>query len=126
MYIGPGESAQVLHRDANNWWEYVQSTWPNSADITMSVMIALDELTEELGATRVVPCSHHRDGDLAGYTEQDSVPAEMAPGDALVYSGYLFHGGGANTTAEGWRKALHLSYVAGWLAVLFREVVPER
>ena len=49
------------------------------------------------------------------FTESDSVPAELGPGDALVYSGYVFHGGGANRTADHWRKAMHLSVVAGWL-----------
>ena len=29
MFIGPGEPAQVLHRDANNWWEYMRATWPS-------------------------------------------------------------------------------------------------
>ena len=58
MYIGPGEAAQVLHRDADNWWEYVRSAWPNVVDITISAMIGLEEVTEELGATRVVPGSH--------------------------------------------------------------------
>ncbi len=39
MYVGPGETAQVLHRDADNWWEYVRSAWPDVVDITVSAMI---------------------------------------------------------------------------------------
>lgn len=39
----------------------------------------------------------------------------MAPGDALVYSGYVLHGGGANQDGTAWRKAMHMSFVAGWL-----------
>lgn len=113
MYIGPGEKAQVLHRDADNWWEYVEGTWPNSNEITMSAMIALEEVTEELGATRVVPGSQH-ENDLTLYGDGASVPAELGPGDALVYSGYVFHGGGENTTNH-WRRAMHMSVVAGWL-----------
>ena len=114
MYIGPGEAAQVLHRDADNWWEYVRSAWPNVVDITISAMIGLEEVTEELGATRVVPGSHTWE-NLDYRVEHESVPAELGPGDALVYSGYVFHGGGANVTADRWRKAMHLSFVAGWL-----------
>ena len=57
MYIGPGEAAQVLHRDADNWWEYVRSAWPNVVDITISAMIGLEEVTEELGATRSCPAA---------------------------------------------------------------------
>ena len=114
MYIGPGEPEQMLHRDANNWWAFVKATWPNSPEVTVSAMIGLDEVTEELGATRVVPGSH-RQSELARYEERESVPAELGPGDALVYSGYVLHGGGANLTADHWRRAMHVSFVAGWL-----------
>jgi len=44
-----------------------------------------------------------------------SYPAEMQAGDALIYSGKLIHGGGANQTADLWRRAMHLSFVLGWL-----------
>jgi ectoine hydroxylase-related dioxygenase (phytanoyl-CoA dioxygenase family) len=114
MYIGPGEPAQVLHRDGNNWWEFVSRTWPNSPEITLSAMIGLEDVTEELGATRVVPGSHRWE-DLSRFEEAESVPAELGPGDALVYSGQVLHGGGANQTTNRWRRAMHLSFVAGWL-----------
>ena len=113
MYINPGEPAQVLHRDANNWWQLMQATWPDSPDVTISAMIGLDEVTEDLGATRVVPGSH-RSLDLERWTEAESLPAELGPGDALIYSGYVLHGGGANRT-DRVRRALHLSFVVGWL-----------
>ena len=113
MYINPGEPAQFLHRDANNWWTYVSATWPDSVEITVSAMIGLDEVTEELGATRVVPGSH-RWPELQRFDGAESVPAELGPGDALVYSGYVLHGGGANLT-DRVRRAMHLSFVAGWL-----------
>ncbi len=116
MYIGPGESAQVLHRDGNNWWEFVSRTWPDSPEITLSMMIGLDEVTEELGATRVVPGSHRWESlERWGDDDLETVPAELGPGDALVYSGQVLHGGGANQTADQWRRAMHLSVVAGWL-----------
>lgn len=113
MYIGPGEPAQALHRDANNWWEFVSRTWPDSPEVTLSMMIGLEPVTEELGATRVVPGSHRAE-ELTRFTDAESVPAELGPGDALVYSGYVVHGGGANRT-DRWRRAMHLSVVAGWL-----------
>ena len=113
MYINPGEPAQELHRDANNWWEFVKATWPNSPEITVSAMIGLDDVTEELGATRVVPGSH-RETELERWVDTDTVPAELGPGDALIYSGYVQHGGGANQT-DRVRRAMHLSFVVGWL-----------
>ncbi len=114
MYIGPGEPAQVLHRDADNWWEFINRTWPDTPEVTISAMIGLDDVTDELGATRVVPGSH-RTEKLDYRTEVETVPAELDPGDALVYSGHVFHGGGANRTTARWRRAMHLSFVAGWL-----------
>jgi len=114
MYIGPGEKAQELHRDADNWWEFMSRTWPDTPEITISAMIGLDDVTEKLGATRVVPGSQHLES-LDYRADVDSVPAELAPGDALVYSGNVLHGGGANQTTDRWRRAMHMSFVAGWL-----------
>lgn len=115
MLIGPNSDAQMLHRDCGNW-EYVSATnWPDSPDVTLSAMIALDEVTEELGATRVIPGSHKwPDWENNGSPEM-TVPAEMSPGDALVYTGKVVHGGGANRTTDRWRNAMHLSFVVGWL-----------
>lgn len=114
MYIGPGEPAQELHRDADNWWEFLHRSWPDTPEVTISAMIGLGDVTDELGATRVVPGSHH-DPALSYRGSGETVPAELGPGDALVYSGHVFHGGGANRTTDRWRRAMHLSFVAGWL-----------
>ncbi|MEM7100086.1 MAG: phytanoyl-CoA dioxygenase family protein [Pseudomonadota bacterium] len=115
MLIGPQSPAQPLHRDCYNWPNIAAVNWPQGPELTLSAMIALDEVTEALGATRVIPGSHlWQDFTDCGSDEQ-TVPAEMSPGDALVYSGKLVHGGGANQTKDGWRLAMHLSFVLGWL-----------
>ena len=115
MLIGPGEPAQVLHRDGNNWLQHVAPLWPNCPEVTISAMIALREVTEQLGATRVVPGSH-KWPELNRFEESvETVPAEMQPGDAFIYSGKVLHGGGANLTDDTWRLAMHLSFVVGWL-----------
>jgi ectoine hydroxylase-related dioxygenase (phytanoyl-CoA dioxygenase family) len=44
-----------------------------------------------------------------------TVPAELSPGDALIYYGKTVHGGGANASKDCWRKAMHLSFLVGWL-----------
>ena len=115
MLIGPGEPAQVLHRDANNWPQYMQSLWPNCPEVTVSAMIALDDVTEELGATRVVPGSHKWQTLNRFESDLETVPAEMRQGDGFVYSGKVLHGGGANQSSDRWRNAMHLSFVVGWL-----------
>jgi len=115
MLIGPDSPAQMLHRDCDNWPSLSAVNWPDSPEATISAMIALDEVTEELGATRVIPGSHRWPDYAERGTPEMTVPAEMSPGDALVYTGKVVHGGGANTTRDRWRLAMHLSFVLGWL-----------
>jgi hypothetical protein len=115
MFIGPGEPAQVLHRDCFNWPQFCAPLWPDCPEITLSAMIPLEEMTDELGATRVIPGSHRWEDFRRRGEPSQTVPAEMGPGDALVYSGKVMHGGGANRTTNGWRRALHLSFLVGWL-----------
>ena len=115
MLIGPNSPAQPLHRDCDNWPALSLMNWPDGPELTLSAMIALDEVTEELGATRVIPGSHKWSDYLDRGDHERSVPAEMQPGDALVYTGKVVHGGGANLTGDRWRLAMHLSFVLGWL-----------
>lgn len=106
--IGPGESAQRLHRDA---WKYDMVDF--GFDVELNGMWAITDFTEENGATRVVPGSHrlaHDDRPDPG----DTVPAEMTKGSLLLYTGTLFHGGGANVSGE-WRRGLSLQHAVGWL-----------
>ena len=115
MIIGPDSPAQMLHRDSDNWFQFCSALWPNCPEVTISSIIALEEITEELGATRVIPGSHKWTDHSAQGTPSQTVPAEMNPGDALIYSGKVIHGGGANKTSNRWRRAMHLSYLVGWL-----------
>ena len=115
MLIGPSSPAQLLHRDCMNWSQYCGALWPKCPEITLSAMIALEEVTEELGATRVIPGSHREEAFASGWEQSQTVPAELKIGDALIYSGKVVHGGGANLTKDRWRKAMHLSFLVGWL-----------
>ena len=112
MVIGPGENAQVLHRDVNNW-PFFET--PESPEVTVSWMLALGEFTKENGATNVVPGSHlwsdFSDRSCGHLVEH----AEMAPGSGLLYAGRTLHGGGANTSVDNWRMGMHVSHVVGWL-----------
>jgi ectoine hydroxylase-related dioxygenase (phytanoyl-CoA dioxygenase family) len=71
-------------------------------------MIALEDMTEELGGTRVIPGSHlWEDYDGVGTPEQ-TVPTEMRrQRHDLQRQGD--HGAGANRTRDRWRFAMHLS-----------------
>lgn len=117
IFIGPGNGQQALHRDDLNWNLAAKLRIP----LQISSLVALGDYDAEVGATHVVPRSHMwpLDRPIDGIP---SVQAELAPGDALVYMGNLVHGGGANRTADRWRKALYLSYLVGWLTP--EEAVP--
>lgn len=112
--IGPGEPVQYLHRDQSAW-PWFNRLLPDGPEVNAVAMVALTDFTEENGATRVVPFSHRRPDSDGLYDPASSIPAEMTAGSVLLFSGKTVHAGGANTTADQWRSALHVSFVLGWL-----------
>jgi len=113
MAIGPGEPAQYLHRDENNWPEAIAA----DREITVSCLFALSDFTRENGATVVVAGSQRRPPGLVRGAEaspDEIAYAEMPSGSGLIYSGKVIHGAGANTTGD-WRYGMHVSFVVGWL-----------
>ena len=75
---------------------------------------ALDAFTAENGATRIVPGSNRWD-DVRRPREDEVVQAVMPRGSVVIFTCAVWHGGGANTTADQWRRALFTSYSVGWL-----------
>ena len=69
--------------------------------------IALTRFTEENGATRIIPGSQNWDEDYfdSKGTPDMTIAAEMDAGDALLFSGKVIHGGGANVTKNERRRA---------------------
>ena len=108
--IGPGETQQMLHRDELNW---PRATC--AGEITVTAIFALTDFTEENGATVIAPGSNHWEGLLPPAPEATRCQATMPAGSALLYSGKVIHGGGANTTSDQWRVGLHAGFCAGWL-----------
>lgn len=112
--IGPGEDAQYLHRD-QSLWPWFNRLLPGGPEVAVLAMIALTDVTEANGATRIIPRSHLRADSPELFDPANSVPAEMTSGSVLFFSGKTVHGGGANTTADTWRTCLHVGYMLGWL-----------
>lgn len=110
IQIGPGEGAQQLHRDEDAWSYYKQ---PKPL-LQVEAIFALSDFTAENGATRVVPGSHLWAPEREARPEE-IVQAEMPAGSALVYLGIAMHGGGANRTADQYRRGMFLGYMVGWL-----------
>jgi ectoine hydroxylase-related dioxygenase (phytanoyl-CoA dioxygenase family) len=114
MIVGPGEAGQVLHRDIAIW-PLVQTTGKAAPEVIISIVLALSDFTEEVGATRVVPGSHLWDDFERTPNREESVAAVMPAGSALLYLGKTVHGAGGNVTRDSWRHGLHMSFVVGWL-----------
>ena len=57
MIVGPGEKEQVLHRDIGIW-PFIQKMGKAAPEVMVSILLALSDFTEEVGATRVIPGSH--------------------------------------------------------------------
>jgi ectoine hydroxylase-related dioxygenase (phytanoyl-CoA dioxygenase family) len=110
MIVGPGQPAQILHRDQSNWLPYAP---PAGLEIEVSSMWALTDFTQANGATIVVPESNHWSPEKQP-DDPDQAHATMTRGSVLLYTGSVLHGAGANTTGD-WRFGLHVSFVAGWL-----------
>lgn len=113
---GPGSEDQWLHRDEGVWVDVPKP----SPELQLASVIAMVDFTVENGATRVVPGSHrwpdrHLPMDEQTKPDADQIAvAEMLAGSALIYTGGVIHGGGANITGQP-RRAVHLSYCLGWL-----------
>ena len=116
---GPGSVEQLLHRDEAVWSD-VPKPHP---ELQLASVIAFVDFTRENGATRVVPGSHRWEDRALSPMEQAFAPppsedaiayAEMPAGSAVIYTGGVIHGGGANSTDIA-RRGAHLSYCLGWL-----------
>ena len=108
--IGPGESAQQIHRDQ---WAFDFFPFPSGYEVQCNTIWALTDFTEENGATRLVPGSHKLEDKLQ-FRHEDTVPGEMEAGSALMYTGAIYHGGGANDS-DAVRQGLNITYARSWL-----------
>ena len=79
--IGPGEPAQLVHRDQ---WAFDFFPFPAGFEVECHTMWAMTDFTEENGATRVIPGSHHWDDKL-----RPTVDETIAGGDAEGFGALL-------------------------------------
>lgn len=102
-----GERQQIPHRD--------DAMWPcakNGVEYMVNVMWALDDFTEENGATLLWPGAPL--DTTAHLRASEAHVARMPAGSALVYLGSIAHCGGANRSPQP-RTGLVFSYCLGWL-----------
>ena len=107
--IGPGEQAQILHRD-----DAVYPLPQPCPPVVVNTMWPLDEFTSDNGATRFVSGSHRWAPGRQPAPDDEVETATLAPGSVMFYLGSLWHGGGANRTDRP-RLGVILEYAAAWL-----------
>lgn len=105
--IHPGQAAQALHQDDT----YYRISRPR-APLSVTCVWAIDDFTDENGATTLTPGSHR----LTAYARSDlpTVQATATAGSAVVWDGAMWHGAGANCSDQV-RRAIIFTYVRGWL-----------
>ena len=114
IQIGPGSKAQPLHRDQSQYPVF-NLLGQKAPEAMLTFLIALTDFTEDNGATRVILGSHHwEDYSDLGSSEM-TVPAWMSPGDAILLSGKMVHGGGANKTAGESRRGIAFTLQCSYL-----------
>jgi ectoine hydroxylase-related dioxygenase (phytanoyl-CoA dioxygenase family) len=81
----------------------------------MNLFVALTDIREENGGTRVIRGSHTwLDFEDHG-TPDMSVPMVLKPGDACLLGGKTAHGSGENSTVDSFRRMLIMGFQAGYL-----------
>lgn len=106
--IMPGQGAQPIHRDRWAWGAHLKGVEPQ-----LNTIWALTDFTADNGATQVVPASQAWPDDRRA-DPSEITQAVMRAGSVLVYTGSVFHGGGANRS-EADRWGLNITYALGWL-----------
>lgn len=106
--IMPGQGAQAIHRDRWAWGRQMPGIEPQ-----LNTIWALTDFTAANGATQVIPGSQVWDDDRKAEAHEIA-RAEMKKGSVLVYTGTVFHSGGANE-ADHDRWGLNITYSLGWL-----------
>jgi hypothetical protein len=106
--IMPGQEAQPIHRDRWAWGTHLKGVEPQ-----LNTIWAVTDFVQENGATQVVPGSVDWPDDRRA-TVEEITSAQMSRGSVLVYTGSVFHGGGANISQAD-RIGLNITYTLGWL-----------
>jgi len=108
--LHPGEIAQAWHTDD----AFYIVPRPRSATLAVSVIWAIEDFTEDNGATQLIPGSHQWGMEHPDSREHRLVSAVMPAGSAIVFDGALWHRGGANAST-GTRLAISPQYCQPWL-----------
>ncbi len=107
--VHPGETAQSLHADDG----YCRIPRPREP-MGVSAIWAIDEFTDDNGATEVVPGSHAWVEEIPGSGDWRVQQITMPAGSAVVFMGTLLHRGGANRSNQT-RLGITPQYCQPWI-----------
>ena len=107
IQIHPGERAQILHHDD----AFYPVPRPRPA-YSAATIFAIDDFTDDNGATVVIPKSHLWD-DRRPAADDPRATVVMPAGSVIFFLGTLWHGGGANRS-ERPRLAVSAQYCEPW------------
>jgi len=106
--VHPGETAQDFHFDDGG----IRIPRPRPAH-GVSTIWAIDDFTDDNGATEVIPGSHLWGEERPEGQEQEPVKVCMPAGSVVVFSGLLWHRGGANESGAS-RLGITPQYCQPW------------
>ena len=105
----PGETKQLLHQDDGLW--PIPRPHPH---FVCNALIALDDFDLDNGATHIVPFSH-KWHDRPVDQSVETFRVTMRSGSMVMWAGSLWHGGGANTSADRERLGFFMSHNVAYL-----------
>lgn len=104
----PGETAQSWHFD-DGFYTLPRPRPP----VSVSTIWALDHFTSSNGATEVIPGSHKWGSEVPRGEDARLLQVVMPAGSVVVFSGTLWHRGGANRS-DGRRLCVSPQYCQPW------------
>lgn len=122
-----GEQVQLLQYDflrQGPHSDFPERAWhrdfsfPGERPLAINTILYLDDMTEEVGPTRVVPGTHRGEAKPPADRTNQPLPGEVAvyaeAGDACFINAPIWHTGGRNR-GDGVRRGIYLYYGYWWL-----------
>jgi ectoine hydroxylase-related dioxygenase (phytanoyl-CoA dioxygenase family) len=107
--VNPGGKQQALHRDDADLHARPRE-WP----VMLGCVTALTRTHRNNGATIVIPGSHLWEDEDRIPLVEETIPAELEPGDATIFVGNLYHAGGSNITQDERRETVGIFMAKGF------------
>jgi phytanoyl-CoA dioxygenase PhyH len=109
---------QGPHSEASERHWHRDFSFPGERPLSINTILYLDDMTEAVGPTRVVPGSHRGEALPPPDRANEPLPGEVAvyaeAGDAVFINSAIWHTGGRNR-GEGLRRGIYLYYGYWWL-----------